>query len=61
MPDVIIPIVRQRDKATGLHTVGVKIGESLVDVLVTIGFATSKREARYFITHGAVRLGKEKV
>lgn len=39
-----------------LPTIEVKIGESLVDVLVRIGFAKSKREARYFITHGAVKL-----
>ena len=48
------------DPKTGLPTLEIKIGESLVDVLVRIGFASSKREARYFITHGAVRLGKEK-
>lgn len=41
-----------------LPTVEVEIGESLVDVLVRIGFAKSKREARYFITHGAVKLAR---
>lgn len=41
-----------------LPTIEVKVGELLVDAIVRIGFATSKREARYFITHGAVRLGR---
>jgi tyrosyl-tRNA synthetase len=45
------------DSQTGLPTVEVKIGESLVDALIKIGFARSKREARYFITAGAIRLG----
>lgn len=43
-----------------LPTCEVKIGESLVDAIVRLGFATSKREARYFITHGAVRLRRWK-
>ena len=34
----------------------VRIGEPLIDVMVRLGFAKSKREARYFITHGAVSL-----
>lgn len=41
-----------------LPTIEVKVGELLVDAIVRIGFASSKREARYFITHGAVRLGR---
>lgn len=41
-----------------LPTIEVKVGELLVDAIVRIGFAKSKREARYFITHGAVRLGR---
>lgn len=41
-----------------LPTIEVKVGELLVDAIVRIGFAASKREARYFITHGAVRLGR---
>jgi ribosomal protein S4 len=48
------------DAKTGLPTIEVKIGESLVDVLIRIGFATSKREARYFIAHGAVSLRHER-
>lgn len=39
-----------------LPTIDVKVGELLVDAIVRLGFAVSKREARYFITHGAVRL-----
>ena len=39
----------------------VAVGESLVDVLVVTGLATSKREARTFITSNAVSLQEQKV
>lgn len=45
---------------TDLPTIEVKVGELLVDAIVRIGFARSKREARYFIQAGAVRLGRWK-
>ncbi len=41
---------------SGPPTIEVHLVDSLVDALVRIGFASSKREARYFITSGAVRL-----
>jgi len=39
----------------------VKVGDSLVDVLVDSGLATSKREARTFIESGAVTIAGEKM
>ena len=42
-------------------TVKVEADASLVDALVTSNLATSKREARQFITDGAVQLNGEKV
>lgn len=36
----------------------VKIGDEFADVIVHIGFAKSKREARYLIKAGAVSLRK---
>jgi tyrosyl-tRNA synthetase len=41
--------------------VTVSAGEALVDVLVTSGLATSKREARTFIESGAVTLDGKKI
>lgn len=41
-------------------TYAVRIGESIVDVLVAAGLASSKREARQFLADGAVTLGSEK-
>jgi len=40
---------------------GVRIGESITDVLTRSGLASSKREARQFITEGAVMLNGGKV
>ena len=40
----------------GIPTLKVNVGDSIVDIMLKLGFAKSKREARYFITHGAVRL-----
>lgn len=42
---------------SGLPILAVKIGDRLDGVLARIGFAKSKREARYLIEAGAVRLG----
>ncbi|MEX0930741.1 MAG: tyrosine--tRNA ligase [Candidatus Paceibacterota bacterium] len=39
----------------------VYLGDFLVDVLITSGLATSKREARTFITEGAITVGSEKI
>ena len=39
----------------------VTIGESIIDVLVKSGLAGSKREARQFVTDGAVRVNGEKI
>lgn len=44
-----------------LPTIEVKVGELLINAIVRIGFARSKREARYFIQAGAVRLGRRKM
>lgn len=41
--------------------VKVKVGDSLMDVLVSSGLATSKREARTFIESGAVTIAGEKM
>ena len=38
-----------------------QIGKSIAELLVQVGFAKSKREARQFITDGAVTLGEFKV
>jgi tyrosyl-tRNA synthetase len=43
-----------------LPTIEVKTGEKLIDALVRIKFATSKREAKHLIQAGAVRLIKIK-
>ena len=40
---------------------GVTIGESIIDVLVKSGLAASKREARQFVTDGAVKVNGEKI
>lgn len=42
-------------------TASVRIGEALVDVLITAALASSKREAREFIAGGAITLGSKKV
>jgi tyrosyl-tRNA synthetase len=49
IPDAILPTIElTRDEIAG--------GVALVDVIVEIGFAKSKSEARRLITQGAVRL-----
>ena len=45
--------------STGLPSFEIKEGELLVDVLVRMGLARSKREARYFIRSGAIRMNQE--
>ncbi len=42
-------------------TFKVRLGSSLVEVLVEVGLASSKREARTFVLEGAVQLGSLKV
>lgn len=42
-------------------TVAVKMGDALVDVLVSSGLASSKREAREFIEGGAITLSGNKI
>ena len=39
----------------------VKVGDSIIDVLVTSGLASSKREARQFIAEGAVKVNGDKI
>ena len=39
----------------------VKTGDNLLDVLISVGAASSKREAREFISNGAVSINGEKV
>ena len=39
----------------------IKVNENLLDVLINVGAATSKREAREFVTNGAVSINGEKV
>ena len=38
----------------------IEIGESLVDLLIRLGASQSKREAREFITNGAITINGEK-
>ena len=47
----------ETDPATGLPMARVGPNDTIVDALVRIGFAKSRREARYFIKAGAVSLG----
>lgn len=49
------------EKENGLPTLIVEPEElpiSLVDCIVALGFAKSKREARYLIKAGAIKLGQ---
>lgn len=54
LPDELCSIVLEN-----APTHSVKTGDSLVDVLVATGLASSKREARTFITSNAIRLNGE--